>query len=124
MGIRKDVFASKAEKKNYEKLARTWGEHYRIYHNIPFLNIFNLEDLFDYSEWWNPVPIDLTQDEITLLKHATVDYVLCDLQDKPIVCIEFDGLQDGFSVGTDYYPERLPPRLRPWRRNNIELELN
>lgn len=123
MGIKQNVFASKAEKKNFEKLARTWSDTYRIYHNLPFLNIFTLDDLFDYSDWARPVPLSLSEDEILALKKASVDYVLCDLDDSPLVCIEFDGLQNGFSVGMDYYPDRLPPRLRPWRRRITELKL-
>jgi hypothetical protein len=123
MGIQKTVFADKSEKKNYDKLTRTWSEQYKIYHNLPFLNVFTLENLIDFTDFKNPKPIELDEDEITALKHTSIDYVLCDSSDRPIACVEFDGLQDGFSVGSDYYPERLPPKLRLWRRLKIELKL-
>ena len=123
MGIKHNVFASKAEKKNFEKLVRTWSSTYRIYHNLPFLNIFTLRNIGDYSDPWNPVPLNLTDREIAVLKKTTVDYTLCNSEDSPVICIEFDGLQNGFSVGTDYYPNSASCKRRPWRRANLELKL-
>jgi hypothetical protein len=123
MGIKSNIFSSKAEKKNYDKLKRNWGKDYFLYHNIPFLNILTLDDLVDFSDWKNPTPVSLSQDETEALKHASIDYVLCDLKNRPIIAVEFDGLQDGFSSGSKYYPERLSKHLRPWRREKLELKL-
>lgn len=123
MGIKDNVFASKAEKKNFSKLSRAWGKDYTLYHNIPFLNILTLDDLVDISDWKNPTPFSLSGNEIKALKHASVDYVLCDFNDEPLLAIEFDGMQDGFSIGTDYYTGQSSRPQIPWRREKTELKL-
>jgi len=123
MGVKDTVFASKAEKKNFSKLGRVWKKDYTLYHNIPFLNILTLDDLVDFSDWKNPEPISLSEAEIDALKHASIDYVLCDSEDSPLLAIEFDGLQDGFSVGTDYHTGQVSGRQTPWRREKTELKL-
>lgn len=43
-----------------------------------------------------------SQKEIAYLNTTSIDYALCDYSDKPILCIEFDGLCQGFSVGNKY----------------------
>lgn len=123
MGVKTNVFASKSEQRNYRKLCRTWGQDYRIYHNLPFLSIFTRTDLVDMSDWRNPSPFKLTEREFNRLKKTSVDYTLCDKHDSPILCIEFDGLQQGFNVGAAYYPNEVIPSLGVWRREITELKL-
>jgi hypothetical protein len=45
MGINGTVFASRAERANFNKLQSCWSHQYNIWHNLPFLNIFNRENL-------------------------------------------------------------------------------
>src|SRR5215472_13909843 len=104
MGAKKSVFASKAERANYGKLSRQWGEGYHIYHNLPFLHVFDTDSLTDVSNW-DLKPIHLTDTQLQRLKKTSIDYTLCDQDDCPILCIEFDGLKDGFNVGNRYYSE-------------------
>lgn len=108
MGTNWQVFSSNAERTNYYKLCRQWGNCYRIYHNLPFLNVFNKKGL-------------LIQDiDFNRLKKTSIDYTLCDENDRPLICIDFDGLQDGFNVGSDYKCEGPSD---PWRELIMGLKL-
>ncbi len=49
MGIKKSVFCSKSESKNYLKLPRTWSDSYNTYPNLLFLNVFDLSNLLEFS---------------------------------------------------------------------------
>lgn len=120
MGVRKSVFGSKMERENFFKLSRQWSDKYRLYHNLPFLNVFDVTTLFDLSAWNKLGPIHLTDIEFSRLKKTSIDYTLCDTSDKPILCLEFDGLQQGYNVGTAYhsnYPHNI------WRKEITELKL-
>ena len=123
VAIKDSVFASKAEKRNYLKLRRVWSPSHFIYHNLPFLSVFSIADLVDMSDWTHPRPFAVTPSEFGQLKKTSIDYILCDSNDIAILCIEFDGLQEGFSVGTDYYPSENVTAQSPWRRHILELKL-
>jgi hypothetical protein len=119
MGVRKIVFGSKEEKKRFIQLQKTWGKKYNIYHNLPFLNVFTTkEDIFN-NEY---EPLILTDAEYDLLKKTSIDFTICDKNDNPLICLEFDGLQDGFNVGTTYQLRDGSSSLKG-RRVLIELKL-
>lgn len=125
MGVNKNVFASRSERLNYYKLRRTWGKDYRIYHNLPFLNVFNPCELVDMSAGWQAMgQLTLNDVDLARLKKTSIDYTVCDRQDNPILCVEFDGLQEGFNVGTSYHPRSsFDPYVTPWRQQITELKL-
>ncbi len=101
MGVKSTVFASKPERGNFYKLHRQWGTKYVIFHNLPFLNVFTTDS------------VTLSQFEWNGLKKTSIDYTLCSKKnDRPILCIEFDGLTDGVNVGTSYLPSRPGKRSR------------
>ena len=120
MAVKKNVFPSKSERKHYYLLKRTWGEKYNIYQNLPFLNVFNVEKLIDTSD--NSM-IEISEVDKNRLKKTSIDFTLCDMNDNPILCIEFDGLQDGFNVGEKYYPGKINKIPNPWRTQITELKL-
>lgn len=100
MGVRKIVFGSKEERKYFRKLRTTWGDKLNIYHNLPFLSVFTgREPLLDTKRLHI---FKLTDSEYDLLKKTSIDYVICDKNDQPLSCIDFDGLQGGFNVGRNY----------------------
>jgi hypothetical protein len=104
MPVSRNVFASQSERSNFYKLSRVWGDKYRIYHNLPFLNVFPVkvsDTLFDLSQL-PPRPITITNLERNRLKKTSIDYTLCNQDDAPLICIEFDGLQQGYNLGTQY----------------------
>lgn len=119
MGVNKNVFASSSERRNYYKLSRTWGDKFRIYHNLPFLNLFNLNNLIDFSGV-SLKSIDVDELDKNRLKKTSIDYTLCNEQDEPLVCIDFDGMCEGFNVGTKYYADYRPDA---WREKITELKL-
>jgi hypothetical protein len=75
MGVNSNAFASKSEQQNFYKLRRTWGEKYLIYHNLPFLNVFNPKDLIDISDWKNIREITLTDVEFARLKKTSMGVI-------------------------------------------------
>lgn len=118
MTVKKSVFASISERQNYYKLSRQWGDKYRIYHNLPFLNVFQWDNLIDHAVGHK---IELTEIEKNRLKKTSIDFILCDESDTPLVCIDFDGLYQGFNVGPQYYPtESL---INGWRKEIMDLKL-
>jgi hypothetical protein len=66
---------------------------------MPFLNVFTARDeLIDKSG----SIFRISENEYDKLKKTSIDFVVCDKKDKPLACIEFDGLLQGFNVGTNY----------------------
>ena len=101
MGINETIFGSKSEKKNYDKLVRQWGDKYCIYPSQLFLSVLNTQG----------ISITLTQREFNYLKNTSIDYVLCDNQGKPLIGVDFDGMLEGFSTGSDYHKSKSHPSL-------------
>jgi hypothetical protein len=119
MAAQKLVFASKSERQNFYKVRRQWGKDYNLYPNLPFLMVFNTKDLFNLSNW-ELKKIELTPREMSRLKKTSIDYTLCDKEDTPLVCIEFDGFQEGFNLGTKYHTGFPSDE---WRQEITELKL-
>jgi hypothetical protein len=130
MSAKKQVFSSASERTNFYKLSRQWEDKYRLYHNLPFLNVFDTKNLVNPAKIgsWDRFndrnePLRLTVEDVDFnrLKKTSIDYTLCDHNDRPLVCIEFDGLKDGFNVGTEYRFDGPPDD--PWRELITALKL-
>lgn len=120
MGVHKTVFGSNQERKYYKKLTNTWGEQLNIYHNLPFLSVFKgREPLIDSDRLQM---FKLNDEEFELLKKTSIDYVICDRDDKPLLCIDFDGMQGGFNVGKKYVVPVGESKLKR-RKDFYELKL-
>ena len=76
-GIRKSVFGSNSERKHYKHLARNWGDRYRIYHNLPFLNVFDVSNLIDWSNLEELKGITIGDVDLSRLKKTSIDFTLC-----------------------------------------------
>lgn len=110
MKTQNNIFASNSERKNYYKLLERWGEKYRIHQNIPFLRVFDVK------------PDEVrTKGTFEYLKKTSIDYVLCDTNDRPLLAVEYDGVQQGISVGTTYVPGKVFAQSRAW---GIETKLD
>jgi hypothetical protein len=120
MGINTSVFPSKPEKKYFEHLKSIWGDKYHIYPNLPFLSVLNCENILDLSVADAPRPIKLKKIDIERLKKTSIDYTICDSSDKPVLCIEFDGIQQGVNIGTKYFAGK---NKNPWRNKIMNLKL-
>jgi hypothetical protein len=125
MSTKRTVFGSKSERDNYYKLCRTWGDKYHIFHNLPFLNVFDRSNLIEILQ--TPpffAPLELTDTEFNRLKKTSIDFTLCDMNDNPILCIEFDGMQQGINVGYNYFPDPNNPLPQDqWRKAITELKI-
>lgn len=119
MGVRKTVFGSSLEKRCFRKLNEAWGKNYHVYHNLPFLNVFAARTCL-YDEAFEP--FTLSDADYDLLKKTSIDFTVCDRNDTPLACVEFDGMQDGFNVGTSYHL-RCGSSGRKGRRAVLELKL-
>lgn len=120
MGVHKTVFGSNQERKYYKKLTKTWDNQLNIYHNLPFLSVFKGRDPLIDSERLQI--FQLNDEEFELLKKTSIDYVICDKDDKPLLCIEFDGMQGGFNVGKKYVVPGGESKLKR-RKDFLELKL-
>jgi hypothetical protein len=110
--IRKCVFGSGAEKEHFGQLVERWGSRANVYHNLPFLQVFDLNQL--------DAIMSLDQVESSRLKKTSLDFVICDKADRPLVAIDFDGLNQGFNIGTSYL---AGAGATPWRKAIFELKL-
>ncbi|MBD2252705.1 hypothetical protein [Nostoc parmelioides] len=139
MGVKNSVFASKSERYfYYDKLQRTWGHKYNIWHNLPYLNIFTTDNIIDISDYTSRVClavlgygesikssfvklISISEKEKNILKKTSIDYTICNQKDEPILCIEFDGLGEGFNTSLEYHTQKngVPKYRKPW----MELKL-
>jgi hypothetical protein len=139
MAIKKSVFGSKAERNYYDKLARTWGDKYNIWHNLPYLNVFDTKSIVDLDDYMSQVSLGvlgyqesiksssvkfliISEKDKNILKKTSIDYTVCNQQDEPILCIEFDGMGEGFNTGLHYHVQRkygVPEYRKPW----MELKL-
>jgi len=106
------VFGSAAERTHFAHLLEQWANRAHVYHNLPFLQVFNLDSL--------TALLKLGEIESSRLKKTSLDFVVCDKQDRPLVAIDFDGLSQGFSAGTSYL---APAGATRWRKQIFELKL-
>lgn len=64
MGVKRRMFGSHQERKNYYKLCIRWSSAYNIYHNLPFLNVFSIID------------VSLSEIEKSMVKKTSIDFTL------------------------------------------------
>ncbi|MEN4007439.1 MAG: DUF2726 domain-containing protein [Methanobacteriaceae archaeon] len=113
MALKETVFGSRSEEKVFEHLRSVWGNKIKIYHNLPFTNIFDIDtiELKKYtgniSSWKR------------FLLMTSVDFVVCNEKNKPLMCIEFDGISGGYNKGTKYFQDRMDEQ----RKNKLEFKL-
>jgi len=111
--VKNSVFGSEAEKRHFGHLVGKWSERSNVYHNLPLLQVFDLEKLIGV--------MNLNEVEISRLKKTSVDFVLCDKNDKPWMAIDFDGLNQGFSSGASYIKGQ---KFDAWRKEIFNLKLD
>lgn len=113
MGIKRQVFGSLAERDFYHQISKQWSKNNRVYHNLPFLNIFSIDNQLVKK-------IGITDYQIDYLKKTSIDFTICNHQDEPLICIEFDGMQQGFNIGNKYHCNNNKNNLR---KKSFELKL-
>lgn len=114
MPIRKSAFANEYERECFYKISRAFGNEYNIYHNLPFLNI--LEPNITERE-----ALALSNEEWDYLKKTSVDYVVCNEKDEPIIIIEYDGLRQGYNVDGKYGAQSLDEDRQ--KKMNLKIKI-
>lgn len=107
--IRKTVFGSESERRLYRSLHQKWNQQYNIYHNLPLAQILSIDS------------IDVREKEKDFLLKTSVDYTLCDKEDKPLMSIEFDGLGEGYSRDNQYIQKK--PTDDKFRQLKLDCKL-
>lgn len=110
MKIRDSVFGSPPERDLYGTLKSRWADKFNLYPSLPFTNIIDIQGA------------DIKEGEKQYLFKTSVDFTLCGKEaDKPIMCIEFDGLGHGFSHEGKYI--RVRQTKDPFREMKFDLKL-
>ena len=113
MALKKTVFGSKSEEDVFNHLNSIWGEKIKIYHNLPFYSIID-KDTVDLKKY-----VSYVGKWKKILLMTSVDFVICNKKNKPLMCIEFDGMTGGYNKGTDVFQDREDIL----RKKKLELKL-
>ena len=107
MSLKKHIFDGYHEKELFKHLNSMWKDKFNIYPHLPFTKIFDIDTL------------TISQNEKDFLLKTNIDYTICDKEDKPLMCIEFDGLSHGYNRGGKY----IQIKEDPLRKKKLELKL-
>lgn len=107
MSLKECVFDSYHEKELFKHLNSMWKNNFNIYPQLPFTKIVDIETL------------NISQNERDFLLKTNIDYTVCDREDKPLMCIEFDGWSHGYNRGGEY----IQIVRDQFRKKKLELKL-
>ncbi|MBN8680656.1 MAG: DUF2726 domain-containing protein [Chitinophagales bacterium] len=92
--MNKSIFDSKSEQKVHTRLKTYWSKYVEVFPQIPVRNVIGYDKLQEMDE------LKSTKD---YLLTTSFDFVICELGNgRPILVIEFDGLENGFSIDGKY----------------------
>lgn len=107
MPARRHVFLTEQQRASFEALSRAWGGSHRIFYNLPFEAVFDLGLVADANFR-------------TALTSSSIPYTLCERDGAPRLCVEFDELGEGISIG-DSYESTLPTSAQHGRLIRLKL---
>jgi hypothetical protein len=107
--VRGSIFGSKSEARAFKTLLSRWSPNLSLYPSLPLANLLEVE------------AGELKPKERDFYLKTSVDYTFCELDGRPILSMEFDGLGGGFSRGTEYLQERETPD--PYRKLKLDFKL-
>ena len=107
MSLKECIFDGYHEKELFVHLNSMWKDNFNIYPQLPFTKIVDIETL------------NISQNERDFLLKTNIDYTVCDKEDKPLMCIEFDGWSHGYNRGGEYI-QIVEDQLR---KKKLELKL-
>ena len=107
MSIKGNIFDGFHERELFKHLNSRWNKYFNIYPQLPFTKIFDIKGL------------NISEKEKDFLLKTNIDYTICEKEDKPIMCIEFDGMSHGYSKENKYI------QIRPdsMRKKKLELKI-
>lgn len=90
----RSIFDSKSEQKIHTRLKTYWSKYVDVFPQIPVRNVIGYHRLQEMDE---------SQKAKSYLLTTSFDFVVCQLNSGlPILIIEFDGLENGFSIDGKY----------------------
>lgn len=90
----RSIFDSKSEQKIHTRLKTYWSKYVDVFPQIPVRNVIGYDKLQEMDE---------SQKAKEYLLTTSFDFVICQLNNGiPILIIEFDGLENGFSIDGKY----------------------
>ncbi len=104
MSLKERIFDSNEERKLFKHLNSMWKCHFNIYPQLPFSKIVDISSL------------KIEPKERNFLFKTNVDYTICNKNDKPLMCIEFDGIGHGYSRFGKYV-RSTDIETDPYRKN-------
>ena len=109
MVLKESIFDSTSEMDVSDQLSTVWGNKYYIDTHTPFYNVFEFGSL------------NVTKKEENYLKMTSIDFTICENHApyKPLMCIEFDGISEGYNKGNKF----IQKRKNPLRKLKMELKL-
>lgn len=107
MSLKKYIFDGYHEKELFKHLNSMWEDKFNVYPQLPFTKIFDIDTL------------TISRNERDFLLKTNIDYTVCDKEDKPLMCIEFDGWSRGYNRGGEYI-QIVEDSLR---KKKLELKL-
>lgn len=105
------VFGSKAERKAFSTIEAHLPKGFALYHNLPLPQLVELErGELSVGDW-------------DFFLKTSVDFVLADRSDEPVLAIELDGMAGGFSYGPRYQPALDPSAPNRSKKLDFKLDL-
>lgn len=105
MKVRPTLFNSASEAELFQAVHGTWEPHYRVFPEVPFANLVELDER------------TLSAEELSFLHKTSVDFVLAAADWRPLFVVEFDGLGHGYSRNGVYIQRAVTSRdpHRAWK---------
>jgi len=108
MSLQKCIFDGFHEEILFKHINSMWKDNFNIYPQLPFTKIFDIGTL------------NISQNERDFLLKTNIDYTVCDKEDKPLMCIEFDGWSHGYNRGDKY----IQIVRDPLRKKKLKLKIS
>lgn len=106
---RESIFDSRAEKDLFRELESRWTPKLRLFAQTPLRSLLEISSA-DTARWKSR--------HERYFRSASVDFTFTDIDGKPLLSIEFDGIGGGFGHGRRYVPARqTPDPNREWKMN-------
>ncbi len=112
--MKRSIFDSNSEKRIFRKIDSRWSKYVEVYPQIPVKNVIGYNQVRS---------LDMPDKAKDYLLNTAFDFVVCELQTAiPILVIEFDGIEGGFSQDEQYISKATPIN-DPYRKLKMHRKL-
>jgi len=111
MTLKNSIFDSAKEEQLFTTIESNWKELFKIFPQLPPQQIFDLQSL------------QIPNDEKDFLYKSSIDLTVCDLANKPIMSIEFDGISRGISRMGEFVDSEATDNITRKRKLDLKLRI-